>query len=56
MHSGKRAGVRHKAANIDLEELEMLCLWHCTDEELPARFGVNIRTIQRSGEVWDAAA
>jgi hypothetical protein len=47
MHGGKRAGAGREAANIDLEELEKLCLLHCTDDELAAWFGVNIPTIQR---------
>ena len=47
MHGGKRAGAGRKAATIDLDELEKLCVLHCTDEELAGWFGVQVRTIQR---------
>ena len=34
-------------AKIDLAELEKLAAMQCTDEEIAAWFGVNIRTIER---------
>jgi hypothetical protein len=47
MHGGKRAGAGRKPVNIDLEQLEKLCGLQCTDEELAAFLGVNVRTIER---------
>ena len=47
MHGGKRSGAGRKAALIDLGELEKLCALHCTDEEVAAWFGVQVRTIER---------
>ena len=47
MHGGKRSGAGRKAAPIDLVELEKLCALHCTDEEVAAWFGVQVRTIER---------
>jgi len=47
MHGGKRTGAGRKPVNIDLTELEKLCVVQCTDEELAARFGVKVRTIER---------
>ena len=38
-------------ANIDLEELEKLCVMQCTDEEIAAFFGVSTRTIERRRKV-----
>jgi hypothetical protein len=34
-------------AEIDLAELEKLAAMQCTDEEVAAWFGVNVRTIER---------
>ena len=34
-------------AKIDLAELEKLAAMQCTDEEIAAWFGVNVRTIER---------
>ena len=38
-------------AKIDLAELEKLCGMQCTDEEIPAFFGVSTRTIERRRQV-----
>ena len=46
MPGGKRPGAGRKAVNIDLVELEKLCAFQCTDEELAAWFGVSARTIE----------
>lgn len=38
---------RGTRAEIDLSELEKLCMLHCTDQELADWFGVTTRTIER---------
>jgi len=38
---------RGTRAEIDLGELEKLCMLHCTDQELADWFGVTTRTIER---------
>lgn len=38
---------RGTRAEIDLSELEKLCMLHCTDQELADWFGVTPRTIER---------
>ena len=38
---------RGTRAEIDRNELERLCVLHCTDEELAGWFGVTTRTIER---------
>ena len=38
---------RGTTAEIDLNELERLCMMQCTDEEIAAWFGVTTRTIER---------
>ncbi len=43
---GKRPGAGRKAIDIDVENLEKLCMLHCTDEELAAFFSVSTRTIE----------
>ncbi len=39
--------MRGTRADIDLGELEKLCVLQCTDEEIAAWFGVSVRTIER---------
>jgi hypothetical protein len=39
--------VRGRKVDIDLEELEKLCMMQATDEELAGFFGVTTRTIER---------
>jgi hypothetical protein len=46
MRGGTRPGAGRKRVNIDLVELEKLCAFQCTDEELAAWFGVSTRTIE----------
>jgi len=47
MKGGKRSGAGRKPVHIDVEELEKLCALQCTEQEIAAFFGVNIRTIER---------
>jgi hypothetical protein len=47
MHGGKRAGAGRKPATIDVVEMAKVCGLQCTDEEVAAFFGVNVRTIER---------
>ena len=44
---GKRSGSGRKAVNMNLAELEKLCVMQCTDQEIAAFFGVDVRTIER---------
>lgn len=46
MSGGSRQRAGRKPINIDIVELEKLCLLQCADEELAAWFGVSVRTIQ----------
>jgi hypothetical protein len=46
MRGGSRAGAGRKPAQIDLKELEKLCLLQCSEEEIAAWFSVSVRTIQ----------
>jgi hypothetical protein len=46
MRGGSRKGAGRKAVEINLDELEKLCMLHCTDEEIAAYFGVSVRTIE----------
>jgi hypothetical protein len=43
---GKRPGAGRKPVQIDLANLEKLCVLQCTDEEIGAFVGVSARTIQ----------
>lgn len=47
MKGGKRSGAGRKPAHIDPAELEKLCLLQCTDQDIAAFFGVDVRTIER---------
>jgi hypothetical protein len=47
MPGGIRAGAGRKPAEIDLVELEKLCVLQCTDAEIAAWFGVSTRTIEQ---------
>jgi hypothetical protein len=33
---------------IDLDKLEMLAVFHCTDEEIASFFGINVRTLRQA--------
>ncbi len=44
---GKRSGAGRKPVEIDLVELERLGSLQCTDQELAAYFGVDVKTIER---------
>ena len=46
MSGGTRPGAGRKAININLVDLEKLCSFQCTDEEIGAFFGVSTRTIE----------
>jgi hypothetical protein len=46
MSGGSRAGSGRKASQIDLIELEKLCMLQCGDEEIAAWFKVSVRTLQ----------
>jgi hypothetical protein len=43
---GNRRGAGRKLIEIDPEQLEKLCVLHCTDEEIPAYFQCTPRTIE----------
>ena len=47
MKGGKRSGAGRKPVHIDPAELEKLCLLQCTDQDIAAFFGVDVRTIER---------
>jgi hypothetical protein len=47
---------RGTRAEIDLSELEKLCILHCTDQELADWFGVTTRTIERRRKEPEFAA
>jgi hypothetical protein len=46
MSGGTRKGAGRKAVEIDLIQLEKLCVLLCTDEEIAGWFGVSVRTLQ----------
>jgi hypothetical protein len=50
MSGGSREGAGRKPAEIDLSELEKLCLLQCNDEEIAAWFNVSVRTLQNRRE------
>lgn len=45
MSGGRRLRAGRKPIEIDLEQLEKLCIWQCTDQEIASWFGVSVRTI-----------
>ena len=47
MAGGSRHGSGRRRVEIDLTELEKLCVLQCTDEEIASWFGVSTRTIER---------
>ena len=47
MIGGKRPGAGRKAVKINLVELEKVCGFQCTDEEIASFFRVSVRTIER---------
>ena len=47
MAGGSRNGSGRRRVEIDLAELEKLCVLQCTDEEIASWFGVSSRTIER---------
>jgi hypothetical protein len=47
MRGGSRRGSGRKPIEIDLDELQKLCMLQCTHEELAAWFGCSIRTIEK---------
>lgn len=44
---GARAGAGRKVKEVDLAQLEQLCMLHVTDEEIAAFFKVGVRTVKR---------
>jgi len=46
MSGGNRRGAGRKPIEIDSEQLEKLCVLHCTDEEIAAYFHCTTRTIE----------
>lgn len=47
MRGGRRSGAGRKPIEIDLVELEKLCVLQCTHKEIAAWFGCTERTIER---------
>ena len=47
MRGGARPGSGRKPVEIDVSELEKLCLMHATDQELAAWFRCTTRTIEK---------
>lgn len=46
MQGGNRSGAGRKPIDVDVDELEKLCILQCTHEEIAAWFKCSIRTVE----------